>query len=103
MKTNKTIYKSSITGRFVSKKFAEENPDTTYKTIVAYTLKKDKPQPKKKKNYINFLITFSIITGFSSLFWVSFEPFIFFEFFVIQIGVAVVLIIIAIIKITKHG
>jgi hypothetical protein len=33
MKT-KQIYKSAITGEIVSKKFALENPDTTYKTTV---------------------------------------------------------------------
>lgn len=27
------VYRSSITGKFVSKAFAEANPDTTYRTL----------------------------------------------------------------------
>lgn len=40
-----TIFRSAITGRFVSKKYAEENPDTTVKEnrkVIKKSIKKSK-------------------------------------------------------------
>lgn len=38
MKKEKYVYRSAITGKFVSKRFAEENPDTTIKQKVKQIL-----------------------------------------------------------------
>ena len=37
------VLKSAVTGKFVSKKYADKNPDTTFKQTVS------KGKPKKKK------------------------------------------------------
>jgi hypothetical protein len=41
----KTVYKSALTGRFVSSNYAESHPETTFKASV---LKKEKPSVSKK-------------------------------------------------------
>lgn len=41
----KIIYKSAITGKFVSKEFAEKNPDTTYAQPVVVKKKRQKEKP----------------------------------------------------------
>lgn len=61
--SRKTIYRSSITGMIVTKKHAEDNPDTTQKEIVqeTFTLEqlitfgyyvRKNPNTVMRKNYI---------------------------------------------------
>jgi hypothetical protein len=45
MSKKTTAYRSAKTGHFVTKKFADKNPDTTVKE----TIKKGKPSAKKGK------------------------------------------------------
>ena len=55
MKKQRVIYKSAITGKFVSKKYALENPKTTYKTVIGEeslkTLRKQNRQDIKRKRF----------------------------------------------------
>lgn len=36
MAQTRTIYRSSITGQFVSKEYAEANPDTTQRHVITF-------------------------------------------------------------------
>ena len=49
MSSKKQVYKSSVTGKIVSKKYAIANPDTTYLDTVGSKKKKIFEVKKKKK------------------------------------------------------
>ena len=66
------IYKSSITGKFVSKEFAENNPNITYETTI-YIDDSYKSKSKKNSKFKMLFITSTIIKV-SSLSWLVIQP-----------------------------
>ena len=66
------IYKSSITGKFVSKEFAENNPNITYETTI-YIDDSYKSKSKKSSKF-KMLFIISIIIKVSSLSWLTIQP-----------------------------
>lgn len=94
MKTTKTIYKSSITGKFVSKEYAEKNPDTTYKSDLNYASGEDRFP--KKINFVVVYITASIVLGIGFLmcFFLEFCQ----EYFIAQFILSILMGSIAIFK-----